>query len=92
MAAGRSGRRPGIIPAARNPFDLIIRLRAMRWGSIRIGFEVEWTCDIGNPASWQPMDVPGNRPFFLLRRDSQEAVMENTTSFGEIQVLSCSSL
>jgi uncharacterized repeat protein (TIGR03806 family) len=41
----------------------------------RMGFEVEWTGDIANPASWQPLDVPGNRPFFAAT--PQEAVVED---------------
>jgi len=28
------------------------------------GFQVEWSADLTPPASWQPLDVPGNRPFF----------------------------
>lgn len=28
------------------------------------GFLVEWTPSLSPPVSWQPLDVPGNRPFF----------------------------
>ena len=28
------------------------------------GFEIQWTTNITNPASWQPLDIPGNEPVF----------------------------
>ena len=28
------------------------------------GFQVEWAPDLNSPASWRPLDVPGNRPFY----------------------------
>ncbi|PYI88372.1 MAG: hypothetical protein DME26_03710 [Verrucomicrobia bacterium] len=28
------------------------------------GFEVQWTSDLSNVASWQPLDTPANQPFF----------------------------
>ena len=28
------------------------------------GFQVEWSADLAPPASWRPLDVPGNRPSF----------------------------
>lgn len=28
------------------------------------GFEVQWTDQVDLPINWQPLDVPGNRPFF----------------------------
>ncbi len=28
------------------------------------GFEVQWTTNLADRHSWQPLDVPGNRPFF----------------------------
>ncbi len=28
------------------------------------GFQVEWASSLASPISWQPLDVPGNRPFF----------------------------
>jgi hypothetical protein len=36
---------------------------------------VEWTTHIADGAEWQPLDVPGNQPFFAARTD--EAVVED---------------
>jgi uncharacterized repeat protein (TIGR03806 family) len=30
------------------------------------GFEVQWTTNIANSNSWQPLDVPGNEPMFAI--------------------------
>jgi hypothetical protein len=30
------------------------------------GFEVQWTVDVADASSWQPLDVPGNTPIFAV--------------------------
>jgi hypothetical protein len=37
------------------------------------GYEVEWTSRLGQANSWQPLDVPDNRPFFA--EWGQEAIV-----------------
>jgi uncharacterized repeat protein (TIGR03806 family) len=42
------------------------------------GFEVQVSSDLKNPASWQPLDVPSNRPTFSAV--THEAVVEDPAS------------
>lgn len=57
---------------------------AIRYPRIaRRGFEVEWTTNVADPVSWQPLDVPANRPFFAA--EPQEAVVEDTDAFAPLK-------
>jgi len=39
------------------------------------GFEVQWTTNLFDPASWRPLDVPGNHP--IISATTQPAVVED---------------
>ena len=35
-------------------------------GIANLAFEVQWTTNLSNPSSWQPLDAPGNEPLFSI--------------------------
>ena len=43
------------------------------------GFEVQWSDDLSNPQSWQPLDVVGNEPVFALS-NSVSVVQDSLTN------------
>jgi len=36
------------------------------------GFDVQWTTNLSNPNSWQPLDVPGNEPVFAITNSTMK--------------------
>lgn len=42
------------------------------------GFEVQWTTNLADPASWRPLEVPGNRPWFFP--EDRNATVEDFTA------------
>ena len=42
------------------------------------GFEVQWTTNLASPTAWQPLDLPGNRPFFSA--DDRSALIDDLTA------------
>jgi glucose/arabinose dehydrogenase len=54
------------------------------------GFQVQWTTNLPNPNSWQPLDVPGNAPLFSVT-NSQGSVSDPSAAasskFYRVQVI-----
>jgi glucose/arabinose dehydrogenase len=53
------------------------------------GFEVQWTTNIANSNSWQPLDVPGNEPVFAITTSAvslQDTLTNATTKYYRARV------
>jgi hypothetical protein len=53
------------------------------------GFQVQWTTDISDPNSWQPLDVPGNEPVFAVTESVvkvQDSLTNAPSKFYRVRV------
>jgi hypothetical protein len=54
------------------------------------GFEVQWTTDISDANSWQPLDVPGNEPLFAATNalaKVQDTLTNAASKFYRVMVI-----
>jgi hypothetical protein len=54
------------------------------------GFEIQWTTDLSNANSWQPLDVAGNEPIFSATNSDakvQDTLMNALSKYYRVRIL-----